>query len=193
MQMAFEGILEYGIIEHIRFSYFTKKVNNQNQTLWSNSKELVDKQQTLFNKMWDIAISLSVRNKELKYQQVPQYRDTLTNSSDIKAEISSVVQQCREELLIFSSVKLLNLLLLAPGGIECNHGYLTNTDEVWDSNPYHKNRESNSIWIVKNEEGMGFVYMLGSHGFIPTLGLIVINTYMKHVNYLTNLADDNHC
>ena len=175
MQLALEGILEYGDNRAYTVFIFHKEGEQPNQTLWSNSKELVDKQQTLFNKMWDIAISLSVRNKELKYQQVPQYRDTLTNSSDIKAEISSVVQQCREELLIFSSVKLLNLLLLAPGGIECNHGYLTNTDEVWDSNPYHKNRESNSIWIVKNEEGMGFVYMLGSHGFIPTLGLIVID------------------
>ncbi len=39
--------------------------------------------------MWDIAIPLSVRNKELRYQQVPHYRNTLTNSSDIKTEISS--------------------------------------------------------------------------------------------------------
>ena len=52
------------------------------------------------------------RKKELEYQQVPQYRNTLTNLSDIKVEISNLVQQCREELLIIASVKLLNLLLL---------------------------------------------------------------------------------
>jgi hypothetical protein len=105
----------FGIWDNRAYTVFIfhKESEQPDQTLWSNSKELVDKQQTLFNKMWDIAIPLSVRSRELKYQQVPQYRDTLTNSNDIKAEISSVVQQCREELLIFSSVKLLNLLLLA--------------------------------------------------------------------------------
>lgn len=92
---------------------FHKESEQPDQTLWSNSKELADKQQILFDRMWDIAIPLSVRNKELKYQQVPQYRNTLTNSSDIKAEVSNLVQQCREELLIISSLKLLNLLLLA--------------------------------------------------------------------------------
>ncbi len=105
----------FGIWDNRAYTVFIfhKESEQPDQTLWSNSKELVDKQQTLFNKMWDIAIPLSVRNRELKYQQVPQYRNTLTNSSDIKAEISSIVQQCREELLIISSVKLLNLLLLA--------------------------------------------------------------------------------
>jgi len=92
---------------------FHKESEQPDQTLWSNSKELVDKQQTLFDKMWDLAIPLSVRNKELKYQQVPQYHDTLSNSSEVKGEISNVVQQCREELLIISSVRILNLLLLA--------------------------------------------------------------------------------
>ena len=91
---------------------FHKESDQPDQTLWSNSKELVDKQQTLFDKIWDIAIPLSVRKKELEYQQVPQYRNTLTNLSDIKVEISNLVQQCREELLIIASVELLNLLLL---------------------------------------------------------------------------------
>jgi hypothetical protein len=105
----------FGIWDNRAYTVFIfhKESEQPDQTLWSNSKELVDKQQTLFDKMWDLAIPLSVRNKELKYQQVPQYRDTLTNSSEVKAEISNVVQQCREELLIISSVRILNLLLLA--------------------------------------------------------------------------------
>lgn len=105
----------FGIFDNRAYMVFIfhKESEQPDQTLWSNSKSLVDRQQTLFNKIWDIAIPLSVRNKELKYQQVPHYRNTLTNSSDIKSEVSNLVQQCREELLIISSVRLLNLLLLA--------------------------------------------------------------------------------
>ncbi len=105
----------FGIWDNRAYTVFIfhKESEQPDQTLWSNSKQLVDKQQTLFDRMWDIAIPLSVRNKELLYQQVPQYRNTFTNSTDIKAEVSNLIQQCREELLIISSVRLLNLLLLA--------------------------------------------------------------------------------
>ena len=42
---------------------FHKESDQPDQTLWSNSKELVDKQQTLFDKIWDIAIPLSVERR----------------------------------------------------------------------------------------------------------------------------------
>jgi hypothetical protein len=104
----------FGIWDNRAYTVFIfhKESEQPDQTLWSNSKELVDKQQTLFDRMWYIAIPLPVRNKELLYQQVPQYRNTFTNSTDIKAEVSNLIQQCREELSIISSVRLLNLLLL---------------------------------------------------------------------------------
>lgn len=104
----------FGIFDNRAYMVFIfhKESEQPDQTLWSNSKELVDKQQTLFDKMWDMAIPLSVRNRELKYQQFPSYHDDITNLNDIKEEISNLIQQCRKELLIISSVKLLNLILL---------------------------------------------------------------------------------
>ena len=104
----------FGIWDNRAYTVFIfhKESEQPDQTLWSNSKELVDKQQTLFDRMWDIAIPLSVRNKELKYQQFPSYHNRITNLNDIKEEISNLIQRCRKELLIIASAKLLDLLLL---------------------------------------------------------------------------------
>lgn len=44
---------------------FHRDSDKPDQTLWSNSKDLVDKQRILFDKMWNIAIPLSTRRKEL--------------------------------------------------------------------------------------------------------------------------------
>jgi sugar-specific transcriptional regulator TrmB len=74
---------------------------------------LVKQQRHLFDSLWDIAIPLSARNKELEYQQDSHYQKTLTNPEDIKREINDVIQQCRKELLIISSTKLLNHLHLS--------------------------------------------------------------------------------
>lgn len=104
----------FGIWDNRAYTVFIfhKESEQPDQTLWSNSKILVDKQQTLFDRMWDIAMPLSVRNRELEYQKFPSYHNEMTNMYDIKEEISNLIQQCREELLITSSVNLLNLLLL---------------------------------------------------------------------------------
>lgn len=105
----------FGIFDNRAYMVFIfhKESEQPDQTLWSNSRALVDRQQTLFDRIWDIAVPLRVRNKELEYQQVPHYQYVLTNFSDIKREVSNLIQQCRKELLIISSVKLLILLLLS--------------------------------------------------------------------------------
>lgn len=48
---------------------FHRDSDKPDQTLWSNSKDLVDKQRILFDKMWNIAIPLSTRRKELEYKK----------------------------------------------------------------------------------------------------------------------------
>jgi hypothetical protein len=92
---------------------FHKESIQPDQIFFSNSKTLVKQQRHLFDSLWDIAIPLSARNKELEYQQDSHYQKTLTNPEDIKREINDVIQQCRKELLIISSTKLLNHLYLS--------------------------------------------------------------------------------
>ena len=92
---------------------FHKESIQPDQIFFSNSKTLVKQQRHLFDSLWDIAIPLSARNKELEYQQDSHYQKTLTNPEDIKREINDVIQQCRKELLIMSSTKLLNHLHLS--------------------------------------------------------------------------------
>ena len=74
---------------------------------------MVKQQRHLFDGLWDIAIPLSARNKELEYQQYSHYQKRLTNPEDIKREINDVILQYRKELLIISSTKLLNHLDLS--------------------------------------------------------------------------------
>jgi sugar-specific transcriptional regulator TrmB len=104
----------FGIFDNRAYMVFIfhKESEQPDQTLWSNSKALVDRQQDLFNKMWDIAIPLSARTKELEYHSVPEYQNALTNSKDIKKQIALIIQQSRNELLLISSSKLLNLIIL---------------------------------------------------------------------------------
>ena len=85
---------------------------------------MVKQQRHLFGSLWDIAIPLSVRNKELEYQQDPHYQKVITKPEDIKREMSNVIQQCRKELLIISSTKLLNHLLLTSAFLSQISGLL---------------------------------------------------------------------
>ena len=94
---------------------FHKESIQPDQIFFSNSKSLVKQQRHLFDILWDIAIPLSARNSELEHQQDPHYQKILTNPEDIKREINNVIDQCRKELLIISSAKLLNHLLLSSG------------------------------------------------------------------------------
>ena len=104
----------FGIFDNRAYMVFIfhKESEQPDQTLWSNSKALVDRQQDLFNKMWEIAIPLSARTKELEYQSIPDYQNALTNAKEIKKQIDLLIQQSRAELLLISSSKLLNLIIL---------------------------------------------------------------------------------
>jgi hypothetical protein len=99
----------FGIFDNRAYmvQIFHKENDLPFQTLWSNSKVLVDKQQMLFDRLWEIAIPLSTRRKELEYEQNPNYQKTLTKYQDIQNEIISLIEQTRRELLLFSSTQML--------------------------------------------------------------------------------------
>lgn len=92
---------------------FNKESIQPDQIFFSNSESLVKQQRHLFDSLWDIAIPLSARNTELEYQQDLHYQKIITNPEDIRREMNNLIRQCRKELLIISSAKLLNHLLLS--------------------------------------------------------------------------------
>jgi hypothetical protein len=88
---------------------FQKGSERPDQTLWSNSKELVQKQQEIFNKLWDLAIPLSVRRKEIELEDnTTLFQRAFTGMDQIQSEIKSLIFLCKSELIIFSSINILN-------------------------------------------------------------------------------------
>ncbi|CAN5602088.1 hypothetical protein BH23THE1_BH23THE1_27810 [soil metagenome] len=70
---------------------FHRDSDKPDQTLWSNSKDLVDKQRILFDKMWNIAIPLSTRRKELEYEKMMGQKKMITDLDLLQNEIDSLI------------------------------------------------------------------------------------------------------
>ena len=87
------------------------------QTLFSNSSDLVKRQISLFDKLWNTSIPLSARIKELERNDQPKYQQMITNIHEFKDELDYAVEQSRKELLIFSSLKSLNQLFINRSNI----------------------------------------------------------------------------
>lgn len=82
-----------------------------NQTIWSNSKEFVQKQQEIFNNLWDLAIPLSIRRKEIELDDDTNFNQRVfTGMDQIQSEIRSLILLCRKELTIFSSIEILKTI-----------------------------------------------------------------------------------
>lgn len=136
-----------------------KKGEPPDQTLWSNSKDLVEKQQALFNRLWNMAIPVTLRKKELEKDNTRKQKKIIDNYNELVNEINILIEQSEKELLIFSSVKLLNsyidknnfldqFLILQKRGVSIK--ILTdNMNEYLMKKIYEINREieSNSIEI----------------------------------------------
>ncbi len=90
---------------------FHRNSDKPDQTLWSNSKALVGKQQALFEKLWEIAVPLSMRRKEIEYEDASIAQRTITDFDKIRREIESLILTCKKELTIFSSNRILCYLL----------------------------------------------------------------------------------
>jgi len=109
-----EGIRsDIGIFDRRAYmvAIFHKESIHPDQIFFSNSRSLVKQQRYLFDTLWDMATPLSIRNKELMHQEKQDYKGILTEYNQIQQEIISVLEQSRKELLIFSSIKLLDTVL----------------------------------------------------------------------------------
>lgn len=87
------------------------------QTLFSNSADLVKRQLCLFDKLWSTSIPLSARIKELERNDQPKYQLMITNINEFKDELDYAIEQSRKELLIFSSLRSLNQLFMNRNNI----------------------------------------------------------------------------
>jgi len=87
---------------------FHQESEKPDQTLWSNSKDFVGKQQAIFNRMWEISIPLSTRMKQIEFEDKPDFQKILIDHYEIQNEINSSIEQSRKELLLISSIKILN-------------------------------------------------------------------------------------
>ena len=103
----------FGIFDNRAYMVFIfqKGSERPDKTLWSNSKGLVQKQQEIFNKLWDLAIPLSVRRKEIELEDNNTFiQRAFTGIDQIQSEIKSLMLLCKNELTIFSSIKILNII-----------------------------------------------------------------------------------
>jgi hypothetical protein len=105
----------FGIMDSRCYMMYILLTDNQppTQGVFSNFKPLVEKQQKLFEQLWSMGISLPSRIKELEHQSD---NFVITNPDEIEREIIFLMEQSRKELLVFSSVKVLNQTL-AKGNI----------------------------------------------------------------------------
>jgi hypothetical protein len=88
--------------------FFNKDTEKPEQGFLSNSKVLVDKQLQVFEKLWEVAIPISIRTKELKHHESQEFQKMLTDFIEIKNEVYSLIAQSKKDLVIYSSIKILN-------------------------------------------------------------------------------------
>ncbi len=88
--------------------FFNKDTEKPEQGFFSNSKVLVDKQLQVFEKLWEVAIPISIRTKELKHHESQEFQKMLTDFIEIKNEVYSLIAQSKKDLVIYSSIKILN-------------------------------------------------------------------------------------
>lgn len=67
-----------------------KKGEPPDQTLWSNSKDLVEKQQALFDRLWNMAIPVTLRRKELENDNSKKQKKIITNYNELVKERKSL-------------------------------------------------------------------------------------------------------
>ncbi len=90
---------------------FHRGSDKPDQTLWSNSKALVDKQQALFDKLWSMAKPITIRRKEIEYEENKGIQRSITNFEKVLEEIRSLFLTSKNELTIFTSNKILCSIL----------------------------------------------------------------------------------
>ena len=84
------AILEFLTIETYVVHLTPKKGEPPDQTLWSNSKDLVEKQQALFDRLWNMAIPVTLRRKELENDNSKKQKKIITNYNELVKERKSL-------------------------------------------------------------------------------------------------------
>jgi hypothetical protein len=93
---------------------FHKDDEPPSQAYFDNSKSLVKSQQNLFDKLWNIAMPLETRLKEIEYRDRLNYSKIMYNQYEIYNEIFTAIDQTTKELLIFSSSSILDTVTNHP-------------------------------------------------------------------------------
>jgi len=93
-------------------AFILHKENDESlQTYFSNSKSLAEEQLQLFGELWKMAIPLSVRRKEIEYEDKFDDKRTIINYENIQSEVEVLTLTCKRDLTIFSSNNILCFLL----------------------------------------------------------------------------------
>ena len=87
---------------------FHKENIQPDQILFSNSKSLVEQQGYLFDNLWNMAIPLSVKSKDIEYEDKLKSQRILTDYEEIQKEIESLIEQSKKELILFSSISIIH-------------------------------------------------------------------------------------
>lgn len=91
-------------------SIFNQGSTKPQQAFFSNSKPFIDKQQALFDQLWEIAIPLNLRNKELKLKESGNLLKNLNKTDEIRNTIITLMDTCKREFIVFSSMNILQNL-----------------------------------------------------------------------------------
>ena len=149
---------------------FTKENEFPDQTLWSNSKDLVDMQQILFNKLWKLSIPLCSKINEMKYEDIAEYQKTLNGYKEIQNEINSLIKQTKQELIIFSSNKILNSIL--------------SNNNFFNLFPYILKRKV-KVKILINDADLEIIQKVNEVNKENSINMI----QLKHTNKLENIEE----
>ena len=102
----------FGILDGRAYvvSIFNQGSTKPQQAFFSNSKPFIDKQQALFDQLWEIAIPIDLRNKELKLKESGNLLKNLNKTDEIRNTIITLMETCKKELIVFSSMNILENL-----------------------------------------------------------------------------------
>lgn len=84
----------FGIFDKRTYMVFIlhKESEEPLQTFFSNSKSLVERQQQLFDELWNMSIPVETRIKELEFEHTPNITKTISDYDGIYREIISIMQ-----------------------------------------------------------------------------------------------------
>ncbi|CAN5772383.1 hypothetical protein BH23THE1_BH23THE1_09040 [soil metagenome] len=169
----------FGILDERAYivSIFHKGSTKPQQAFFSNSSDLIDKQQSLFDQLWEIAIPIETRTKELELSKGAGLKKKFENFDEIQSEIHLMMKHCKRELIIFSSINILR--------------YFTRFDTFWKYCSVLAKRNVCIKLLIDDDynsdllNNMQMLKKMGTHEFIQ----IEYSSKLGSVNECTLIAD----